>query len=96
MEDFIISGFKFITVVKNSRGIFRKHLTLWLLCYAYSDSTKLNNHCQSHTGNVNEVIRSVLNSLLFLRIDVARTKSTKSTKTQPSKTTKSTETQISE
>ena len=41
------------------------------------------------SGNVNEVIRAVLNSLfVFLRKDFARTKSTKSTKTQPSKSTK--------
>ena len=44
------------------------------------------------SSNVNEVIRSVLNSsFFFLRKDFARTKSTKSTKstkTQPSKNTK--------
>ena len=42
--------------------------------------------------NINEVIRAVLNSLFFLQKYFARTKSTKSTKTQPSKSTK---TQIS-
>ena len=45
------------------------------------------------SSNVNEVIRTVLNSLFFLQNDFARTKSTKSTKsmrTQPSKSTKST------
>ena len=41
------------------------------------------------SSNVNEVIRSVLHSLFFLRKDFALTKSTKSTKTQPSKSTKS-------
>ena len=41
------------------------------------------------SSNVNEVIRVVLNSLFsFLRKDFARTKSTKSTKTQPSKSAK--------
>ena len=39
------------------------------------------------SSNVNEVIRVVLNCF-FLRKDFARTKSTKSTKTQPSKSTK--------
>ena len=55
------------------------------------------------SSNVNEVIRTVLNSLFFfLRKDFARTKSTKSTestksrKAQPSKSTKSTKTKISE
>ena len=43
--------------------------------------------------NINEVIRAVLNSLFFLQKYFARTKSTKSTKTQPNKSTK---TQISE
>ena len=47
---------------------------------------------QGQSSNVNKVIREVLNSLyfyycFFLRKDFARTKSTKSTKTQPSKTT---------
>ena len=47
---------------------------------------------QARSSNVNEVIRAVLNSLFFyycffLRKDFARTKSTKSTKTQPSKST---------
>ena len=34
----------------------------------------------SRSSNINEVIRTVLNFLFFLRKDFARTKSTKSTK----------------
>ena len=50
---------------------------------------------QARSSNVNEVIRAVLNSLyfyyycfFFLQKDFTRTKSTKSTKMQPSKSTK--------
>ena len=46
-------------------------------CHAYNR--------MNFSSNVNEVIRSVLNSLFFLRKDFARTKSTKSTKAQKSK-----------
>ena len=47
------------------------------------------------SSNINEVIRAVLNFLffIFLQKDFERTKSTKSTKTQPNKSTK---TEISE
>ena len=46
------------------------------------------------SSNINEVIRTVLNLLFFLRKDFTHTKSTKSTKS--TKNTKSTNTQISE
>ena len=65
------------------------------LLTAFSDLRKI-------SRNVNEVIRTISNFILFLRKDFTRKKSTKSikstksTKKQPSKSTKSTKTQISE